>query len=106
MSGATGQRKDVKCAKCGCRNDPERDSCAECNASLYVDCGGCGLTNPRSYSRCTACGERLHRRFWRLRYRLQKLPLLRNGFNPLLVIGFLLVILILYKVVTWLANLG
>jgi predicted amidophosphoribosyltransferase len=94
------QKSDaVKCAKCGHWNENIQDACARCHASLYVDCGACGQTNPRHLSRCSACGERLHRKFWRLRYLMEKVPFLRGGVNLYLVGAFILLVLIVFVIV-------
>jgi hypothetical protein len=95
MHTTLADKKPVACAKCGNPNQPEEDTCTECNASLNVICGQCGHLNRRIKSRCASCGSRLHRNFWRVRYRIHKLARLfhdsgwfRRGF-------FLLCILLL-----------
>ena len=96
---------DVKCAKCGHPNHAEDDRCTKCHASLYVLCGRCGRTNQRVLSHCKDCGDRLHARFRRLRYLLGKLPLMSSGIPILYVLIFLVFIIVIYKVITLIANL-
>ena len=95
----------VKCAKCGQLNPTESDRCGRCHASLYVMCGRCGRINQRFLSHCKDCGDRLHARFRHLRYLLAKLPLLSQGIRLWHVLVFLVFILVVYWVITFLANL-
>jgi len=92
----------VVCAKCGNPNQPEEDTCTECNASLNVICGQCGHLNRRVKSRCASCGSRLHRNFWRVRYRIEKLERLFQGSGWLrrgFVLLCILLLMVLYAII-------
>ncbi len=94
----------VKCAKCGHKNPAGDDRCGRCNASLTVVCSECGHSNPRIRSRCTQCDTRLHRRFWRLRYHLPKVPFLPSAFGPLHLIIVVVALYVLYRLFRWLVD--
>ena len=94
----------VVCAKCGFGNRGGDDFCDQCNANLYLRCDHCGQRNQRIRSRCAQCGRRLHRWFWRWRYRFGRLfpPTAKIKFSHLIL--FLILILLVYKIVVMLAG--
>jgi uncharacterized membrane protein YvbJ len=52
---------EIRCAKCGHRNQRRSNVCESCGAHLHVVCHRCGHRNERSRSKCTECGQKLHR---------------------------------------------
>ena len=65
----TAARKGVLCYKCEHLNAAELKSCEYCGARLYITCRHCGATNQRVATRCTGCSRRLHRSWFKSRFR-------------------------------------
>ncbi len=79
----------VTCPKCGHLNDPDAESCVECQCHLLVVCRDCGTKNQRADKKCAECGAELHR----IKRKRRKTKLFQDGrVVRLMIVGGLLVV--------------
>jgi len=104
--------KGVLCSHCDKVNPPDVEECVRCGRGLYQLCKHCGKRNLNHFSTCVHCRRKTggwvvrkvghHRRRGRKLLRELGAKAFSAKFNTVQFIIVLIVVLVLYKVITFL----
>jgi hypothetical protein len=98
----TPAARQIKCAKCGHRNETTVNLCKSCGSRLYISCRACGTGNIRSHRKCSSCGHPLHKP-WILRA-LRKFDSNKFKIKLWQVLLFLIVVPLGFKLIIFLTS--